>query len=489
MSVKGGSFHLPLSVVRALADDPEVAYISTDRPVKTSSTDRYLQAIGADYANSMGWTGRGITVALIDSGISYHDDLYQRVVYSQSFVNGESTSDYYGHGTHVAGIIAGDGYDSQYDGYYAVQGVAPDVKLVNLKVLDRNGTSKDSTVIAAIERAIALKNTYNIRVINLSLGRAVFESYAQDPLCQAVEAAYKAGIVVVVAAGNGGRDDSQHTQGYSTITAPANDPYVITVGAADTRGTDTRSDDRVTTYSSKGPTLLDQIAKPDIVAPGNHIISLTDSGSTLWNKYPGNDYYAQTTNSYSYFSLSGTSMAAPIVSGAAALMLQADPTLSPDTVKARMMKTAFKNFSNYYTWYDSTSGTYKTVQHDLFTVGAGYLDVRAALASRDVATASAASPFARMVGNTVEITSNPTLGQPGGTSVVWGNSVIWGNTVWGNSVVWGNTVVNGSSVIWGNSVVWGNATLQGNSVIWGDSVIWGNTVVGDRSVEGLGDPD
>ena len=132
-------------------------------------------------------------------------------------------------------------------------GIAPGANLLNFRVLDANGNGSDSSVIAAIEQAIALKNKYNIRVINLSLGRPVFESYTQDPLCQAVEAAWKAGIVVVVAAGNDGRDNSFGNEGYGTIMAPGNDPYVITVGAMRSMGTPSRTDDLVASYSSKGP--------------------------------------------------------------------------------------------------------------------------------------------------------------------------------------------------------------------------------------------
>ena len=140
--------------------------------------------------------------------------------------------DLYGHGTHVAGIIGGNGYLS--GGNYA--GVAPGVNLLDLRVLDLNGSGSDSNVIAAIEQAIALQSTYNIRVINLSLGRGIFVSYTQDPLCQAVEAAWKAGIVVVVAAGNYGRVSVNGSNGFGTITAPGNDPFVITVGAMKSNG-------------------------------------------------------------------------------------------------------------------------------------------------------------------------------------------------------------------------------------------------------------
>ncbi len=242
-----------------------------------------------------------------------------------------SANDQYGHGTHVAGIIGADGNGSVYIG------MAPGVNLINLKVLDQNGAGTDSQVIAAINQAIQLKSQYNIRIINLSLGRPVFESAANDPLCQAVEAAWKAGIVVVVAAGNDGRNNSFGSYGYGTITAPGNDPYVITVGAMNSMGTTTRSDDVMTSYSSKGPTVIDHIVKPDIVAPGNLIASVLAPGSTLVQLYPQNQVG-------SHFVLSGTSMATPVVSGAAALLLQQTPSLTPDQVKARLMRNATKNF-------------------------------------------------------------------------------------------------------------------------------------------------
>ena len=148
----------------------------------------------------------------------------------------------------------------------------PAQSIINLRVLDQNGAGTDSLVIAAINQAIALKSTYNIRVINLSLGRAVYETYKLDPLCQAVEQAWKSGIVVVVAAGNNGR--YQPTDGYATVTSPGNDPYVITVGAMKPMGTPTRTDDLIASYSSKGPTVVDAVVKPDIVAPGNLLTSL-----------------------------------------------------------------------------------------------------------------------------------------------------------------------------------------------------------------------
>ena len=175
--------------------------------------------MNANIAFQYGWTGAGVGVAIIDSGIYNHPDLRPRVVYSESFVPGDSsTNDAYGHGTHVAGIVAGNGRQldrAQLHLHFPRNCAAG--QLINLRALDSNGQGTDSSVISAIERAIQLKDAWNIRVINLSLGRTVFESYTLDPLCQEVEKAWQAGLVVVVAAGNNGRDNSMGTSGYSTI--------------------------------------------------------------------------------------------------------------------------------------------------------------------------------------------------------------------------------------------------------------------------------
>ena len=221
------------------------------------------------------------------------------------------------------------------------------MNLVDLHVLDANGAGSDSEVIAAIQQAIALKNTYNIRVINLSLGRGIFSSYTQDPLCQAVESAWNAGIVVVAAAGNYGRLSMNGSNGYGTLAAPGNDPLVLTVGAMKTMGSYSRSDDQIASYSSKGPTTYDHVVKPDIVAPGNLVVSTNSPGSTLEAEYPANDV-AGNYSGRDYFTLSGTSMAAPAVAGGVALMLQQNPNLTPDQVKARLMKTAYKTFSDVF---------------------------------------------------------------------------------------------------------------------------------------------
>ncbi len=507
--IKGAHYSVPVESLDALADDPDVAYISPDRRL-SGSLDNTAAAVNAKVAWQSGWDGTGIGVAVIDSGITYHTDLYGttgsggklRILYSQDFVGG-GTNDYYGHGEHVAGIIAGSGKDSSYSTYARMfKGIAPNANLINLRVLDQNGQGTDSGVISAIQVAISVQSKYHIRVMNLSLGRQVFESYTQDPLCQAVEAAWKKGIVVVAAAGNYGRDNSMGTEGYATITSPGNDPYVITVGAMKTEGSRVRSNSLIASYSSKGPTMLDHVVKPDIVAPGNRVVSLY--GNPFVNPIPGGSYYVyealpqeypqnlvpyvyydgsgslntwSTTNNY--YTLSGTSMATPVVSGAAALLVQAQPKITPDQVKARLMKTAYKSFPVSSTVVDPVTATTYVSEYDIFTVGAGYLDVGAALASSDLATGNALSPTAVYDSTQNAVYLVNAAGSTWDSSVLWGTSVVWGT----------NVFVNGTSVVWGGSVCWGTSTDAGFSVVWGTSVLWGtsNQVASETSNVILGE--
>jgi serine protease AprX len=471
------SVHMKLTLndIRALQADPSVLYVTPNRPLK-GTLDVTDQTVNAPLAWKFGWDGTGVGVAVVDSGITVKNDLMSankqnaRVVYSQSFVSTEDPSDLYGHGTHVAGIIGANGANSSGAGFSRTfKGIAPNVNLISLKVLDQNGGGQESDVIAAIQTAIQLKNVYNIRVLNLSLGRPVFESYALDPLCQAVEAAWQAGIVVVVAAGNSGRDNSLGTHGYGTIASPGIDPYVITVGATNTRGTPQIWDDIVASYSSKGPTLIDHIAKPDLVAPGNAIVSLLASPTaTLYQMTSrtqvSDSYYQIGTSGKStdYFRLSGTSMATPVVAGAAALLIQKDPTLTPDTVKARLMKSAAKILPTYQTATDNYTGQQFQGQRDLFSAGAGYLDVNAALANTDIATKPALSPVVSYNTTSHHVAFVRNYSMAWGSSVTWGDLNVWGPTAFAGALS------NGLSVVWGESVTWGDITVSGFSIIWGD---------------------
>ena len=227
--------------IQALEQNPQVTYMSPNRAL-AGTLDVTTQTVGANTAWQSGYNGTGVGVAVIDSGVYAHDDLKSstganRIVYSQSYVSGLTGTDLYGHGTHVAGIIGSNGKDSTGSGFTRTfNGMAPNVNIINLQVLDQNGAGSASNVVAAIDQAISLQSAYNIRVINLSVGQQVFESYKLDPLCQAAEAAWSSGIVVVVAAGNAGRNILGSLPLYGTITSPGNDPYVITVGATSTHG-------------------------------------------------------------------------------------------------------------------------------------------------------------------------------------------------------------------------------------------------------------
>jgi serine protease AprX len=491
--IKGAAFTIPVSALPKLEADPEISSVTIDHPMNVLDETTDL-ATGVQSAWNAGYTGAGVTVAVIDSGINdNHPDLRNangtsRVVYHQDFTGTPTTNssggkyDLYGHGTHVAGIIGGNG--SLSGGQY--EGVAPAVSLVDLRALDQNGAGTDSTVIAAIQEAVALQNTYNIRVINLSLGRGIFVSYTQDPLCQAVEAAWKSGIVVVVAAGNYGRLSVYGSTGYGTVTAPGNDPFVLTVGATKSNGSTSASAETLASFSSKGPTTYDHIAKPDMVAPGNDIVSLSAPGATLEALYPLEQVSGSDGNN-DYFTLSGTSMATPAVVGAAALLLQEQSTLTPDQVKARLMQTATK--MNVFGLVSTSAYVPHLSQnftsfYDLFSVGSGLLNVQSATTSNALAPANVGAALSPTV---VYNYQNGTVSLAYGNTTVAPNSVVWGTSVvWGASVVWGTSTVSGTSVVWGSSLPWNSNALSAFSVVWGSvtgtastsatSVVWGASV-------------
>jgi len=334
-------FEATAAQIEALRDEPGIEHLSGDLPVADfMSVSKQATLANQVYAGKSGGllglggisgvTGQGVVVAVLDSGISSHKALGGKVIASVSMVAGEPVTDEYGHGTHVAGIIAGTGsYAAGVTSLYT-GGIAPSAQLVNVRVLGDDGVGNTSDVIAGIDWVIANKSKYNIKIINLSLGHAVTEPVMYDPLCAAVERAYRAGITVVAAAGNAGKL-ADGTPVLGGIASPGNSPYAITVGATNTWGTGSRADDTVTTYSSRGPTKWDNVAKPDLAAPGNKIISLEAAGSYIATNYPSEHIAGSGTNGY--LRMSGTSMSAPMISGAAALLLQAQPSMKPNQVK------------------------------------------------------------------------------------------------------------------------------------------------------------
>jgi serine protease AprX len=488
--INGRVAELPNSALKRIADDPAIQSMHHDRPTN-GKLNRAAVAVGARAVQEeMGYTGAGVGVAIIDSGItSWHDDLTkigwsflvrskngQRVVGFVDFVNGRTSPyDDNGHGSHVAGIVAGNGYDS----YGARAGIAPEAHLVGLKVLDERGRGVISDVIAALDWIVANKTLHNIRVANLSVGAAVTESYRTDPLTIAAKRAVDAGIVIVTAAGNLGKSADGRTQ-YGAITAPGNAPWVLTVGAYSHQGTVNRNDDIIASYSSRGPAAIDYGAKPDLVAPGTGIVSLSDPTSSFFTSKAAYLLSGTRATSYKpYLSLSGTSMAAPVVSGAVALMMQANPSLTPNMVKAILQYTA-QPYSGY----------------DALTQGAGFLNARDAVQlAKFFRTAKAGDriPIMKAWSKTI-IWDNHRIS--GGFILPSANafktSTVWGSMfdATGDNIVWGTLFAD--NIVWGtfsllDNIVWGTLLdLNADNIVWGtflseDNIVWG-TLLGDDNI-------
>jgi serine protease AprX len=381
-------------------DDIQVAY---------TLPSPFTADVGADRLRSEtpSLNGQGIGVAVVDSGIASHTDLQaggvSRVVASAMFGGHLNTNDDNGHGTHVAGIIGGSGGASS----GARIGMAPGVNLINLKVSGVLGYSLTSDVVEALQWVHNNRATYNIRVVNLSLNSLVPESYHASPLDAAVEILWFNGIVVVVSAGNNGLLIP------GTLFPPANDPFVITVGAVEDAGTPSLTDDAVAAFSAYG-TIEGGVAKPELVAPGRSLVSpLASTNASIYL-----NYLTHRVNNY-YFRMTGTSMSAPVVAGAAALLLQDEPNLTPDQVKYRLMATANTNWPGY----------------DAAKAGAGYLDVYAAVYGTTTQSANTGLAVSQLL---------TTGADPINSTVNW-NSVNWNSVNW-NSVNWNS--VNWNSAVW-----------------------------------------
>ncbi len=392
----------------------------------------YREVVGAEALwQQTGLDGKGVTVAVVDSGITDHMDLHvnannpnqalgsaSRVIENVVFGEYANANDEYVHGSHVAGIVAGNGVAS--GGKY--KGIAPGVNLINIRVSNYEGLTYTSDLVDGLQWVLDNKEAYNIRVLNLSISSTAAESYHYSPLDAAVEILWFNEIVVVVAAGNNGTAD-----GPSIVYPPANDPFVITVGAVEDQGTSSFEDDFVANFSAYNTT-PDGFAKPDLVAPGRNLVSLLSStSSTGYTNHPKHhvgDYY---------FRMSGTSMAAPVVTGAIALLLQAEPDLTPDQVKYRLLATANQTWRGF----------------DPAKAGAGFVDVYAAVSATTTESANMGLAPSQML-----LTGDDSIAYD---SVNW-NSVNWNSVNW-NSVNWNS--VNWNSVNW-NSVNW-------NSVNWNTS--------------------
>jgi serine protease AprX len=470
--------------------------VLASQPARDTSINRRKKAVQGNSANQSASRG-GMAVAIIDSGIAPHADLpLSRIRAYKDFVTGGTTPvDKCGHGTHVAGIVAGSGLRS--NGAYA--GIAPDVDIVALRVLGDDCSGNTSDVIDALEWVGRHHNAYNIKVVNISLGHAVLESIFTDPLVQAVERLSRKGVAVITAAGNKGLNPATGNPGYGGVGVPCNAPSAICVGSLDTKGSPELADDGVSDSSSRGPTRFNLLAKPDLVAPGVNIVSLAARGSRLFNEFehlrvPGS------AGKSDYFTLSGTSMASPAVAAAAVLLLRENHKLSVNTLKVALQFTARI-----------------LPLTDVLTQGAGALNITGALTLAD-----AINPNVPRGKNWIRHRLTAANLDASGNTIAWGRRIIYGdrfmrpkyaelhlfrwddaivwaydsladNIVWGNTddnIVWGNddNIVwgNDDNIVWGNddNIVWGNAAddniVWGNdesdNIVWGidDNIVWGN---------------
>jgi serine protease AprX len=506
---------VPADALKELAASGETRYLSPDRTI--SSLGHVTATTGTDLirtqsngcllvlCSSTTFDGDGIGIAVIDSGIDISHKAFaqkltdlsgSRIKFKKDFTaEKKDDKDPYGHGTHVAASAAGISTIS--GGVY--EGVARGADIVNLRVLDSNGQGKSSDLLAAMNwilspvdpsKPLSGSNPtnamrYNIRVVNMSLGTPAIDSYTVDPLCKAARKLVNAGIVVVAAAGNNGKD-SQNNKVYGLIHSPGDEPSVITVGASNTFGTDARGDDGIATFSSRGPTRgfttddagvrhYDNLVKPDLVAPGNKLIfaEADDGGSNrnlLVRQNPQLDAGISDSDNKKLMYLSGTSMATPLVSGAAALMLQANPRLTPNMVKMILMYTA-----------QQLAGFNQLEQ------GAGELNVEGAMRVSKLVRTDMNSSTKQ--GDPLLTTSN----LPDQKTTIAGQQFMWSrgmmlkqsyatgtNLIAKYQTVYGLGMVLGDGMVIGDGILMGDAILMSDGILMGDNITTSNgQVLGD----------
>jgi serine protease AprX len=486
--------------LEALKRNPNYAHLSGDITVTpdmaitnrvTGATSVWQGTPGVlGLFGTPGYTGAGVGVAILDSGIATHTALDSRVVARVNLVGDEPgvVGDPFGHGTHIAGIVAGNRTAATYVTSAFAGGSAPSVKLIDVRVLGANGAGRTSDVIAGIDWVIEHRLTYNIRVINLSLGHPVTEPSTTDPLCQAVARAVAEGITVTVSAGNYGQT-STGAPVLGGITSPGNSPFALTVGALDTKGTIDPSDDSVAPFSSRGPARYETVVKPDVVAPGVRLVSLEAQHSFLATNY--RQWHIAGSGKNAYMRLNGSSMSTAVVSGGVALLLQAEPSLSPAQVKMAIQMGArflpreglIAGGTGSVNFHQSLKIMNTGLADTLLTTVTSLLGASSGAYFRDDGTLIDRI-YDRTGINLLRIldlgalfrgadeaergvlhllgTSNP-LGSTGANYVVWGNVADWSNSYY---VVWGNTIQSPS----GQYVVWGNNEFSdSNYVVWGNS--------------------
>jgi serine protease AprX len=428
----------------------------------------YPMLVGADTMQQSGITGRGVTIAMLDSGLwqALSQNYGARILATVDVTNGGSgpvTGDPYGHGTHITSIAAGGAVNLS--GNYL--SIAPQANLVIVRAFDGEGGGRYVDVISGLNWIVANRAKYNIRVVNLSFGATPESYYWNDPLNQAVMAAWQAGIVVVVAAGNDGPSPM-------TIDVPGNVPYVITTGALTDNYTPYNlSDDRLASFSSTGPT-YEGFVKPEVISPGGHMVASMSSQSYLANIDPGS--MAPTAQ---MFTMSGTSMAAAVTTGVVALMLQADPALAPNDVKCRLLASARPAVT-------STG----TLAYSVFQQGAGLINAVSAVNSSATGCANRGLNIAADLAGTQHFggpanetangqfyVMNMTGSTPGSSQP--NDGYTWSTAYngsqgyyWSEGYTWSQTYPWDQAYTWSTSYLWSKGTAWSSSYLWSKSVPW-----------------
>jgi serine protease AprX len=417
---------------------------------------------GADQLHASGITGRGVTVAYLDTGLWPNTPLAKNSAGQGTFLAGydaisnklgtATVNDSNGHGTHIVSIAANSARDTT--GRFI--GVAPDSAKVVVEAFDLNGRGTYADVIRGLDWILANRATYNIRVLNLSFGATAQSAYWNDPVNKAVMKLWQAGVVVVASAGNWG----PYAQ---SITVPGNTPYVITVGAmTDNYTPSNRADDRLASFSSTGPT-YEGFVKPEVVAPGGHLSGIMNKTGVIAKAHP--DFH----DNDKYFMMSGTSQAAAAVSGVVALMLQAQPSLTPDQVKCKLMTSA----------RPAVDGA-GSPSYTVFQQGAGQVNAYDAVYAADTTCANVGLNIA------ADLAGTQHFGGPARQDAVSGDFYLVDETgqavaqqgyTWKNSYAWNQGYFWKKDYAWNQGYIWkkGNAWNQG--YIWKNGTIWNQSFV------------
>ncbi len=448
----------------------------------------FPSVVGAHEVHEAGYLGTGVSVAFLDSGLFPHhnilhdaDGRYRLLAQYDAMKDHEYAwnlipTDEHGHGGHVSSVALSSAQAD--NGRY--NGIAPNAQIVSVRVFDQTGTGSYADVIRGIDWAVKNQARYGIGVLNLSMSADARSSYWDDPLNQAVMAAWEAGIFVVASAGNGGPDPM-------TIGVPGNNPYVLTVGAmTDNYTPGDPSDDVLASFSASGPT-REGFLKPEVVAPGGHVLGMMSNWSTLAREHP------EKHDGGFYFSMSGTSQAAAVASGVAALVLEAHPGLTPDQVKQRIVLSARPALDRQ-----------GKLAYSILQQGAGLIDAgRAVFDSPELEAMASSLPLenvqldvsADLAGERhfygpvqQDDAGNYVLLRPDGT--VWGDAFVWSDGfvwsdafvwsdgfVWSDAFVWSDGFVWNDAFVWADGYVWSEAFVRSEAFVWSDGFVWSDAFV------------